>query len=560
MKQKIAFTLFTLTLTFQFGFSQELAHIKLDSLNSNYDEHSPILSPDGQTLYFTVAGHPVNVGGVIDQGDIWFATKTSTGWTSAQHAGEVLNHPGLNGVVGFSQDGNRMYTLNYFDKDSRGGGNLKNGISVSEKLNGEWQQPEQLPIQYFLNSSAHLSATISKNESILIMSIESYQTEGNEDLYVSFKQADGQWSQPKSLGATINTGSEEWTPYLSDDTETLYFTSNGHGGEGSRDIFKTTRLGGSWTFWTRPENLGPAVNTKGVERSFYIDYNSDLAYFSTTQNSEGFGDIVSYKMPEEEVILVEAEQETAQEVENTREETADSTKAEAEVISPIANPDAQLKPEVSKIAITFQVLDKRTEAPVEAQVTFRWANKEVGVNTATLGTENNKFVLNFDEGAEVTASINAPGFLNYEEVFVAAAGSDASVKDDTKYTAETFLLTPEDVGTVEQIDNVLFNRASASFSEPRVAQREVDKLIRLMKSNPGMAIRLEGHTDNRGNAKLLKELSEERVKTVRRYMITRGISGSRIEFVGYGGEKPLMTDDSAEAREKNRRVEFVIIR
>jgi len=558
MKQKIAFTLFILTLTFQFGFAQELAHIKLDSLNSNYDEHSPILSPDGQTLYFTVAGHPVNVGGVIDQGDIWFATKTSAGWTSAQHAGEVLNHPGLNGVVGFSQDGNRMYTLNYFDKDSRGGGNLKNGISVSEKINGEWQQPEQLPIQYFLNSSGHLSATISKNESILVMSIESYQTEGNEDLYVSFKQADGQWSQPKTLGGTLNTGSEEWTPYLSEDTNTLYFASNGHGGEGSRDIFKSERLDGSWSNWSVPENLGASINTKGVERGFSIPFGSELAYFSSTQNSEGFGDIAAWEVPQEVTDEIIAEIEDAPS--EVPEDTADSTTAEAEVISPIANPDAQLKPVVSKIAITFQVLDKRTEAPVEAQVTFRWANKEVGVNTATLGTENNKFVLNFDEGAEVTASINAPGFLNYEEVFVAAAGSEASVKDDTKYTAETFLLTPEDVGTVEQIENVLFNRASASFSEPRVAQREVDKLIRLMKSNPGMAIRLEGHTDNRGNAKLLKELSEERVKTVRRYMITRGISGSRIEFVGYGGEKPLMNDDSAEAREKNRRVEFVIIR
>ncbi len=553
MKQRIAFTLIVSLLSLHLGYSQDIAHIKLDSLNSNYDEHGPVISPDGQTLYFTVAGHPVNVGGVIDQGDIWFASKTATGWTKAQHAGEVLNHPGLNGVVGFSQDGNRMYTLNYFDRDSRGGGNLKNGISVSEKVNGEWQQPEQLPIQYFSNSSAHLSATISENESIMILSMESYQTEGNEDLYVTFKQADGQWSQPKTLGSTLNTGSEEWTPFLSEDTNTLYFASNGHGGEGSRDIFKTTRLGGSWTLWTKPENLGPVVNTKGVERSIYVDYKSDLAYFSSTQNSEGFGDIVSYKMPENEVIMVEASQET---------EKSDTSSDEAnfEWASPLSDPDPQLKPVVSKIAITFQVLDKRTEAPIDAQVTFNWANKEVGVNTGSLGTENNKFVLNFDEGAEVTTKIEAEGFLNYEEIFVAAAGTGAEVNDTTKYSAETFLLTPEDVGTVEQIDNVLFNRASASFSDPRVAQREIDKLIRLMKANRGMAIRLEGHTDNRGNAKLLKELSEERVKTVRRYMITRGISGSRIDFIGYGGEKPLMTDDSAEAREKNRRVEFAIIR
>ena len=213
MKQRIAFTLFIFSITCFSNFGQDLAHLRLDSLNSNYDEHGPVLSPDGNTLYFTIAGHPVNVGGVIDQGDIWFSTKTVTGWSSAQHAGNLLNHPGLNGVVGFSKDGNKMYVLNYFDSDGRGGGNLKNGISVSQNVGGEWQRPEQLPIQYFSNNSSHLSASISINETTLILAMESYQTEGNEDLYVSFKQGNGEWSQPKSLGPVINTDSEEWTPF-----------------------------------------------------------------------------------------------------------------------------------------------------------------------------------------------------------------------------------------------------------------------------------------------------------------------------------------------------------
>ena len=107
---------------------------------------------------------------------------------------------------------------------------------------------------------------------------------------------------------------------------------------------------------------------------------------------------------------------------------------------------------------------------------------------------------------------------------------------------------------------MLFNRASATFANPEVAAREIDKLIELMEANPGMEIRLEGHTDSRGDAKLLKELSEERVKAVRRYMISKGISGDRIQFVGFGGEQPLTDNDSTEGRELNRRVEFVIIK
>ena len=280
-----------------------------------------------------------------------------------------------------------------------------------------------------------------------------------------------------------------------------------------------------------------------------------MAYLSSTQNSEGFGDIVAYEMPDEQQEDEIIEEELV--VEEIKEETTpkDSVVRVLEEDFKVQRP-----PVISKIAITFQILDKRTEARIDAQVTFNWNNKEVAVNTGTLGTEDNKFVLNFDEGAEVKTKIEAQGFLIYEETFVAAARASAEISDSTKISAETFYLTPEEVGTVVKIENVLFNRASSQFSNPIAAKKEIDELINLMKANPGMAIRLEGHTDNRGYPKLLVELSEERVKTVRRYMITRGISGSRIDFIGYGGNKPLLDDDSPEAREINRRVEFVIIK
>ena len=80
--------------------AQEPNHLKIDSLNSSYDEHSPVLSPDGQTLYFTRVGHAANIGGVLDRGDIWLSRKTKSGWSRPEHAGKTINHPGLNGVVG----------------------------------------------------------------------------------------------------------------------------------------------------------------------------------------------------------------------------------------------------------------------------------------------------------------------------------------------------------------------------------------------------------------------------------------------------------------------------
>lgn len=518
--------------------AQVESHIKIDSLNSSYDEHSPILSPDGKTLYMVRSGHPANMGGVIDRGDIWFATKTDNGWTRPQHAGKVINHTGLNGVAGFSADGNRMYLLNYFDPDGKGGGNLRNGLAVSTKVNSEWTTPERLRISYFSNDSPHLSATINQEETVLIMAIRSYETEGNEDLYVSFKQADGEWSQPRNLGSVVNTYGEEWSPFLASDNETLYFTSNAHDGFGGRDIFVSKRLDGSWKKWSEPVNLGEAINTKGTERGYFIPASGEMAYFSSTQNSEGLGDIFNFTLSQTEKALQQT----------------------AEVVVAEITPEQPVVEKKSVIVMTFQVLDQRTEQPVDAEVIMNYNDREIKINTADIESDNHQFVMSLEEGASVAVSIESEGYLKYQETFVADATVQGTGNEFGGSGVETFYLTPEEVGTKVKIENVLFNRASASFAKPEAARQRLNEIVQMMKSNPGMAIRLEGHTDNRGDARLLKELSVERVKAVRDYILSNGIDPERVEFIGYGGEQPLTDNESAAGREINRRVEFVIIR
>lgn len=559
---------------------QELAHIRIDGINSSYDEHSPMLSPDGQTLYFTRVGHPANIGGVLDKGDIWYSEKTGNGWSQPVHAGADLNHPGLNGVVGFSADGQRMYLLNFFDPEGRGISKLKNGISVSSLKDGAWGVPEKLPIQFFSNESAHISATISKDEKVIIMAIQSYETEGNEDLYISFKGENGEWSQPKNMGNVLNTYAQEWVPFLSSDMKSLYFTSNGHGGAGGRDIFMSERKSdSSWMEWTRPQNLGKALNTVGAEQGLSFVGGDEIAYFSSTQNSEGFGDIFAYSMaddiPAAEVIeitppVVQPEEEKTEEVvaekaeENTSieksEEVIAEEKKEQEVIE---KPKEQVKEEVvipveepkKQVIMVFEVLDNRTEELINADVVLTYNGEERTINTAELASPKKRFELTLEEGTDLKVSIELGGYLKYQKLFKAGEAS-ANSSDGV----ERLLLTREEVGTTVEIENILFNRARSSFANPEEATKQIDELIQLMKDNPGMAIRLEGHTDNRGDEKLLQELSEERVKTVRDYMLSKGIDGNRIEYVGYGGTRPLSDNKSPEGIEINRRVEFVIIK
>ena len=75
-----------------------------------------------------------------------------------------------------------------------------------------------------------------------------------------------------------------------------------------------------------------------------------------------------------------------------------------------------------------------------------------------------------------------------------------------------------------------------------------------------LLIRIEGHTDSRGNNAYNKDLSQRRADSVRTYLIEKGVAEDRLQSVGYGEEKPLVEGASADARAKNRRVDFRLMR
>src|SRR5262245_29786492 len=95
--------------------AQRLSNSSFQLVNSPHDELNPVISPDGRTLYVTIANHPQNTGGVRDQGDIWISVLTETNqWSAPVHAGSLINDNTFNGVAGFSSDGNLMFLLSHY--------------------------------------------------------------------------------------------------------------------------------------------------------------------------------------------------------------------------------------------------------------------------------------------------------------------------------------------------------------------------------------------------------------------------------------------------------------
>ncbi|MFC7667282.1 OmpA family protein [Hymenobacter humi] len=79
-----------------------------------------------------------------------------------------------------------------------------------------------------------------------------------------------------------------------------------------------------------------------------------------------------------------------------------------------------------------------------------------------------------------------------------------------------------------------------------------------MKEYPSLEIKISGHTDNQGDPALNLKLSQDRVNEVKKYLSSHGINSGRITTEGFGGSKPIASNDQEETRAKNRRVEFTI--
>lgn len=112
---------------------------------------------------------------------------------------------------------------------------------------------------------------------------------------------------------------------------------------------------------------------------------------------------------------------------------------------------------------------------------------------------------------------------------------------------------PEEQGFV--LEGVLFGTNSANIQTE--SHGRLDRVIEYLTHMASSRIRVSGHTDNVGNPRRNRQLSEERAQAVREYIVTHGIAGDRVEAVGYGDEWPVAPNDTEEGRTQNRRIEAV---
>jgi hypothetical protein len=223
-------------------------------------DENPAVSFDGKTIVYTERRGFINA--------IMFSKKIRGKWqtpveiTSKLKAGDDCSSCSLN------KDGTKLYL---YKTD-----NFDGNIYSAEYVNGNWTPI--IKLNGNINTGFYEShASVSPDDKKLYFTSNRDGGYGGLDIYVSEKDASGDWGPAINLGNKINTSYNEETPFITLNDSLLYFSSEGHHGIGGYDIFRSHKSGGDWNV---PENLGYPVNSTDDDKFFQPFNNDENGYYS----------------------------------------------------------------------------------------------------------------------------------------------------------------------------------------------------------------------------------------------------------------------------------------
>ena len=251
------------------GQQQELTPEAIsDSINTSAKEYSPVMTADGNTIYFVRVVYDRTAG---NSEDIYTSNRRNTTWEGATPLIE-LNTPNSNEAMqSVSADGTQLIFF-------------RNGLLYSTHKTSEgWLKPTTLPDNINIAQWQSDAMITSDGRAMLFSAQKQVENEvgTSVNIFVSVMDDNGEWGEPIDLGAKINTPGLERKPFLHPDMHTLYFSSDRHSNLGDLDVFKVTRLNDdSWTEWSEPVNLGAQINSPRQEWGYKISTDGSTAYYS----------------------------------------------------------------------------------------------------------------------------------------------------------------------------------------------------------------------------------------------------------------------------------------
>lgn len=190
--------------------------------HERYGYNDPFLSNDENRLYF-ISKRPLDGTGKPKDVDIWYVEKNANGWSEPHNAGRNINTPGNEYYISFTEAGTMYFSSNgHARKDST---RTDHDIYTAKFLNNHFQKPVLLGTA--VNTEQYeADVFVAPDESYMIFCSTRDEGFGRGDLYVSFKEANGNWAPAINMGDGINTSNYEYCPFVTKDGKYLFYTSN----------------------------------------------------------------------------------------------------------------------------------------------------------------------------------------------------------------------------------------------------------------------------------------------------------------------------------------------
>ncbi|MEM9326273.1 MAG: OmpA family protein [Bacteroidota bacterium] len=479
-------------------------------INSEHADLSPVVYKEHNAMVFASSRPISGVKKSENEFLVFHSLKDDGNWSDPIALVNLGTLPATTTAVEVVNEDGKMYI---YKEKGRG------DLYYSTPANGKWSTPREAKSEVRANVLESDFFINDKEDHILFSVMKGYQI----DLYESRKNKTGLWTKPRPLRG-VNSKWDEDSPFLTNDGETLYFSSNRPASIGGFDVFKS-----SWDNrrkrWTTPENLGFPINTIDDEVNFHLN-KDNISGFLSSNRLHSMGDFDIYFFGESGKTIVQG---TVTDF-NDR---------------PMAN-----------VTVTFQSI-------VDKNKSFLATTDDEGYYKLEV-TENHKFIVEAAMADEVlsksSCTTRPPRWMKVMEnnLIVGSGGQEPSPREEKiekltevieEHHAENRLFTAN-------ISNIYFDQHSAEV--PHDAELVIRTMVRLLNHHPNMKIVIHGHADEGEDDS--QGLSLSRAESVKKVLVDREIDAERIEVTGYGDSKLLASaDDEMDGRELNRRTEVSIV-
>jgi OOP family OmpA-OmpF porin len=553
----------------------------IPSINTSYEEYSPIITKDGKTLHFAAEDLPNGEGGY----DAYFVEKQADGTWGEPQSFDVFNSETHEGLLAINGDEDVIILFGNYP-GSFGGGDIFYSIYDGNS----WSYP--CNVGATINSDNwEAQANLSQDGRFLFYVSDrdgGQGASGTTDIYMTEITNEG-WTQPINLGPVINSTGSEYTPFLAADNKTLYFASTGHFGFGGRDLFVSRRLDDSWTNWSEPVNMGKFINTIDDDEYFTLPASGTRGFIVRPggllhENSDDifefiippslrpetlvnvYGEVMDETDSAAAVLIRYYDQETGEEVAKTASRRYDGQYG----VSLPANKIYDVIIDMKGFLYYQTELDLTDLTKYFPARTFKEVLGDNLANLEEIKGDLDGYGLTYDEYMNTGKDGDIP--TTFDNFFKLSERYDIKIEElkqvikEARYEYLTELENQREinqdhdvvrivVGAKFEIKNIFFDFGKASLTAD--SKTELDKLYEIMNRSE-MVIEFGGHTDNVGSDEANLALSQERVNSVKQYLVDKGINPARMNAVGYGESQPVASNETDDGRQKNRRVELKI--